>query len=65
MLTPQEADHLFRILRNLKAQGRTVVLITHKLREIMAVTDKVSVMRRGAMVAHRRTAATSARSWPS
>src|SRR4051794_1705670 len=55
VLTPQEADHLFRILRNLKAQGRTVVLITHKLREIMAVTDNVSVMRRGEMVAHRPT----------
>jgi simple sugar transport system ATP-binding protein len=59
VLTPQEADHLFRILRNLKAQGRTVVLITHKLREIMAVTDNVSVMRQGEMVAHRRTAETS------
>ena len=59
MLTPQEADHLFRILRNLRDQGRTVVLITHKLREIMAVTDNVSVMRQGAMVAHRRTAETS------
>ena len=55
----QEADHLFRILRNLKAQGRTIVLITHKLREIMAVTDQVSVMRAGAMVAHRKTAETS------
>jgi ABC-type uncharacterized transport system ATPase subunit len=60
VLTPQEADHLFRILRNLRDQGRTVVLITHKLREIMAVTDHVSVMRRGEMVAHRRTASTSA-----
>jgi general nucleoside transport system ATP-binding protein len=59
VLTPQEADHLFRILRNLRDQGRTVVLITHKLREIMAVTDAVSVMRRGEMVAHRRTADTS------
>jgi general nucleoside transport system ATP-binding protein len=59
VLTPQEADHLFRILRNLKAQGRTIVLITHKLREIMAATDQVSVMRAGAMVAHRRTAETS------
>ena len=59
VLTPQEADDLFRILRNLKAQGRCVVLITHKLREIMAVTDNVSVMRRGEMVAHRRTSATS------
>jgi ABC-type uncharacterized transport system ATPase subunit len=59
VLTPQEADHLFRILRNLRSQGRTVVLITHKLREIMAATDNVSVMRRGEMVAHRRTAETS------
>jgi ABC-type uncharacterized transport system ATPase subunit len=59
VLTPQEADHLFRILASLKAQGRTVVLITHKLKEIMAVTDRVSVMRRGRMVAHRETRATS------
>jgi simple sugar transport system ATP-binding protein len=58
-LTPQEAEHLFRILRNLRDQGRTVVLITHKLREIMGVTDNVSVMRRGEMVADRRTAETS------
>ncbi len=59
VLTPQEADHLFRILNNLKDQGRTVLLITHKLREIMAVTDNVSVMRQGQMVAHRQTADTS------
>ena len=58
-LTPQEAGHLFRILRRLKTQGKTVILITHKLREIMAVTDRVSVMRQGRMIAHRDTAATS------
>ena len=49
VLTPSEADHLFRILRNLKAEGKTIILITHKLREIMDVTDTVSVMRRGEM----------------
>lgn len=59
VLTPQEAIDLFRILRNLKEQGRTVILITHKLREIMAATDRVSVMRGGAMVAHRATSETS------
>ncbi|MCC9622738.1 ABC transporter ATP-binding protein [Thalassospira sp. MA62] len=59
VLTPQEADHLFRILATLKEQGKTVVLITHKLREIMAATDNVSVMRQGAMVAHRKTFETS------
>jgi ABC-type uncharacterized transport system ATPase subunit len=59
VLTPSEADHLFRILRGLKDQGKTIILITHKLREIMDVTDDVSVMRRGEMVATRPTAQTS------
>ncbi|PWW00420.1 nucleoside ABC transporter ATP-binding protein [Hoeflea marina] len=59
VLTPAEADHLFRILRQLKDQGKTIILITHKLREIMAITDEVSVMRRGEMVATRTTADTS------
>jgi general nucleoside transport system ATP-binding protein len=59
VLTPSEAEHLFRILKQLKSQGKTIVLITHKLKEIMAVTDRVSVMRRGEMVATIETKATS------
>lgn len=59
VLTPQEADQLFRVLRSLKERGVTVILITHKLREIMDVTDTVSVLRLGEMVAHRNTAETS------
>jgi len=59
VLTPAEADHLFRILQGLKEQGKTIVLITHKLREIMEVTDSVSVMRRGEMVATVETAETN------
>jgi ABC-type uncharacterized transport system ATPase subunit len=59
VLTPAEADHLFKILGVLRDQGKTVILITHKLREIMAITDTVSVMRRGEMVATRKTAETS------
>ena len=59
VLTPAEADHLFRILAQLKEQGKTVILITHKLREIMAITDEVSVMRRGEMVATRKTSETN------
>jgi ABC-type uncharacterized transport system ATPase subunit len=59
VLTPAEADHLFRILEQLKSQGKTILLITHKLREIMAITDEVSVMRRGEMVATRETSKTS------
>ncbi|NKK57537.1 ATP-binding cassette domain-containing protein [Rhizobium leguminosarum bv. viciae] len=59
VLTPAEADHLFRILKVLRDQGKTIILITHKLREIMAITDTVSVMRRGEMVATRKTSETT------
>ena len=59
VLTPAEADALFGLLAALRSKGKTVILITHKLREIMAVTDRVSVMRRGEMVATRDTATTS------
>ena len=55
VLTPQESDELFRIFEALKSQGVTIILITHKLREIMNITDHVSVMRAGKMVAHRET----------
>ena len=58
VLTPQEADDLFRILRMLRDRGRTIILITHKLREIMEVTDRVSVMRAGRVVGEVDTAAT-------
>jgi simple sugar transport system ATP-binding protein len=59
VLTPQETDQLFEILRELRDKGVTVILITHKLREILALTDRVSVMRRGEMVAHRQTSQTT------
>jgi general nucleoside transport system ATP-binding protein len=59
VLTPDEADHLFRILHGLKDQGKTIILITHKLREIMEATDNVSVMRRGTMVDTVKTADSS------
>ncbi|MEX0859567.1 MAG: ABC transporter ATP-binding protein [Cucumibacter sp.] len=59
VLTPAEADHLFRVLNQLREQGKTIILITHKLREIMAITDAVSVMRRGAMVGTLETSHTS------
>lgn len=59
VLTPDEADHLFRILRGLRDQGKTVILITHKLREIMEATDNTSVMRRGTMVGTVKTADSS------
>ncbi len=59
VLTPAEADHLFRILKVLRDQGKTIILITHKLREIMAATDAVSVMRQGAIVGTVKTGETS------
>lgn len=59
VLTPQETSQLFDILRALKKQGVTILLITHKLREIMAATDHVSVMRGGRMIAHLQTADTT------
>ena len=59
VLTPQEADQLFRVLDALRSRGVTVILITHKLREIMDTTDTVSVLRHGEMVAHRETSETS------
>jgi len=60
VLTPQETDQLFRILRALTARGVTILLITHKLKEVLAVTDHVTVMRAGQVVADRRTAETNA-----
>ena len=59
VLTPAEADQLFRILERLKAEGKTIILITHKLREIMDTTDTVSVMRRGEMTATVKTSETN------
>ncbi len=58
VLTPSEVEQLFRMLRRLRDEGKTVILVTHKLKEIMAVTDRVSVMRRGEMVADLKTATT-------
>lgn len=59
VLTPQEADQLFRVLKALKERGVTIILITHKLREIMDITDNVSVLRLGEIVSTQCTADTS------
>jgi ABC-type uncharacterized transport system ATPase subunit len=59
VLTPAEADQLFRMLALLRDQGKTVIIVTHKLREIMAITDRVTVMRQGAVVHETATRDTS------
>jgi len=50
VLTPQEADDLFVIMRQMVSQGKSIIFITHKLREVFAVADTISVMRGGQMV---------------
>ncbi len=50
VLTPQETDRLFAVLRNMKADGKSVIIITHKLHEVMAVSDRVAVLRRGEFI---------------
>src|SRR5256886_3708152 len=47
VLTPLEVDELFEIVRTLRDEGKTLILITHKLREVMAVTDRITVLRGG------------------
>lgn len=51
VLTPDEVDDLFRVLRRLRDRGKTILLIAHKLSEVMAVADRVTVLRRGRFVA--------------
>ena len=50
VLTPQETDKLFAVLRNMKADGKAVVIITHKLHEVLTLSDRVSVLRKGEYV---------------
>ncbi|MBI3637355.1 MAG: ABC transporter ATP-binding protein [Candidatus Rokubacteria bacterium] len=60
VLTPQEVDELFTIVRTLRDEGKTVILITHKLREVFAVTDRITVLRAGQNAGELATSATSA-----
>lgn len=50
VLTPQEADDLFQVLRNLKARGNSIIFITHKLREVLELADRITVLRLGKVV---------------
>ena len=50
VLTPQEADDLFIIMRTLTEQGKSIIFITHKLREVLAIADRIMVIRRGKVV---------------
>ncbi|GIW40884.1 MAG: ABC transporter [Candidatus Binatia bacterium] len=59
VLTPDEVEQLFRVLGRLRSEGVAIVFITHKLREVSAIADRVTVLRRGRIVAERETGETS------
>jgi general nucleoside transport system ATP-binding protein len=59
VLSPQEVNELWRVLRGLRDQGGTIVVITHKLDEVMAISDTITVMRQGETVGRLKTSATS------
>jgi len=61
VLTPQEVEDFFNILRLMKEQGKTIVIITHKLEEVLAISDDVTVMRDGKTVGNVRTSETNAK----
>jgi len=60
VLTPQEVEEFFAILRRMRSQGKTVVIITHKLSEVLAISDRVTVMRDGRVVGNVKTSDTNA-----
>ena len=60
VLTPQEIDELMQIMRNLAAEGKSILFISHKLAEIMAVADRCSVLRKGKYIGTVETASTTA-----
>lgn len=61
VLTPQEVEEFFNILRRMREQGKTIVIITHKLEEVLAISDNVTVMRDGKVVGNVKTSETDAK----
>jgi simple sugar transport system ATP-binding protein len=59
VLTPQEIEDLFKNLKKLKAEGRTILIITHKLKEVMAIADAVTILRNGKVIANKKISETS------
>lgn len=59
VLTPQETQKLFAVMQNMKADGKAIVIITHKLNEVMAVSDRVAVLRKGEYIGDVATTDTS------
>lgn len=59
VLTPQETEKLFNVLRNMRADGKAIVIITHKLHEVMSLSDKVAVLRKGQYIGTVKTSETN------
>ena len=59
VLTPQECERLFEVMRNMKADGKSIIIITHKLNEVMAISDRVVVLRQGRNAGELETAKTT------
>ena len=62
VLTPQETERLFNVLRNMRADGKAIILITHKLHEVLSISDKVAVLRKGTYIGTVETATATAQS---
>ncbi|MCR5403851.1 MAG: ABC transporter ATP-binding protein [Butyrivibrio sp.] len=61
VLTPQETENLFKVMRNMKKDGKSIVIITHKLNEVSSISDRVVVLRHGEYVGEMKTVETNAR----
>ena len=62
VLTPQESDKLFNVIRNMKADGKSIIIITHKLQEVLSVSDRVAILRKGKYIDTVETAAATTQS---
>ena len=58
VLTPQETERLFTVLRNMKKDGKSIIIITHKLNEVLAISDRVAILRKGEYIGVVNTAET-------
>jgi len=60
VLTPQETEKLFAVMRNMKSDGKTIIIITHKLHEVQEISDRVAILRKGSFIGELETAKTTA-----
>lgn len=59
VLTPQETEKLFHVMRNMREDGKSIIIITHKLHEVLEISDRVAILRKGEYVGTVETAGAS------